>query len=175
MKYCPECGSANVKFENDQKLSCMNCGLVYFQNVAAATACIISTEQGILFVERKKEPGKGKLGMPGGFINPRESAVQGVRRECREEIGFDPGADVEFFASFPNVYPYKNIVYHTCDLYFTVSAPTLKLSDLKIDSKETVSVHFIKPKNIILEDIAFYSAREALKAFLEKSSLWNIK
>ncbi|MDR1466464.1 MAG: DNA mismatch repair protein MutT, partial [Treponema sp.] len=67
MKYCPECGSANVKFENNQKLSCKNCGLTYYQNVATATACIISGEQGILFVERKKDPGKGKLGMPGGF------------------------------------------------------------------------------------------------------------
>jgi ADP-ribose pyrophosphatase YjhB (NUDIX family) len=167
MKYCPECGSANVRFEHEQKLSCMNCGLVYFQNVAVATACIISTEQGILFVERKKDPGKGKLGMPGGFVNPCEDAVQGLRRECREEISFDPGPDVKFFVSFPNVYPYKSIVYHTCDLYFVVSAPALKLSDLKADSEETVNIHFIKPEDIVFENIAFDSARKALKVFLE--------
>jgi ADP-ribose pyrophosphatase YjhB (NUDIX family) len=148
----------------------MNCGIVYFQNVAAATACIISTEQGILFVERKKEPGKGKLGIPGGFVNPREDAVQGVRRECREEIGFDPGPDVKFFASFPNIYLYKNITYHTCDFYFTISAPALELSDVRVDSEEIAGVRFIKPENIVLQDIAFDSAREALKTFLESDS-----
>jgi ADP-ribose pyrophosphatase YjhB (NUDIX family) len=167
MKYCPECGSANIKFENEQKLFCMNCRLVYFQNVAAAVACIIRAEQGILFVERKKEPGKGKLGMPGGFVNPYEDAVQGIIRECCEEIGFNPGPDVKFLASFPNIYLYKNIIYHTCDLYFTVSAPTLKLADLQIDSKETAGIWFIEPENIIFENIAFDSARKALKAFLE--------
>jgi ADP-ribose pyrophosphatase YjhB (NUDIX family) len=166
MKYCPECGSANVKFENNQKLSCKNCGLVYYQNVAAATACIISGEQGILFVERKKDPGKGKLGMPGGFVNPYEGAVQGVRRECLEETGFDPGPGVKFFASFPNIYLYKNVVYHTCDLYFTISASALKPSDTQADLEETAGIRFIKPENIVFENIAFDSARKALKAFL---------
>ncbi|MDR0557300.1 MAG: NUDIX domain-containing protein [Treponema sp.] len=138
---------------------------MFFQNVAAATGCIISAKAGVLFEARGKEPGKGKLGFPGGFVNPGEGAVEGVRRECIEEIGWDPGERAQFMASFPNEYLYKDVVYHTCDLYFTVSAPELTLSDLSIDTKETHEVRFIMPDEIAIDDLAFDSAKKALQYF----------
>jgi ADP-ribose pyrophosphatase YjhB (NUDIX family) len=138
---------------------------VFFQNVATATGCIISAKAGVLFEVRGKEPGKGKLGFPGGFVNPGEGAVEGVRRECIEEIGWDPGENVQFMASFPNEYLYKGVVYHTCDLYFTVSDPELILSDLTIDTKETHEVRFITPDKIAIDDLAFDAAKKALHYF----------
>jgi ADP-ribose pyrophosphatase YjhB (NUDIX family) len=167
--YCPSCASSNIRFEYGVRFSCPDCGFVYFHNNAAATGCIISTDAGILFVVRAKDPGKGKLGVPGGFINPGENAVEGVRRECIEEIGWDPGPDVKFFASFPNIYPYKGVGYNTCDLYFAVSVPRLSLNDLKLDPKETEGIRFIKLETVNLDELAFDSARNALRAFLRQS------
>ncbi|MDR0997653.1 MAG: hypothetical protein LBL70_01180, partial [Treponema sp.] len=69
------------------------------------------------------------------------------------------------FASFPNTYPYRNIVYQTCDLFFTHSAPDLNEGDLRLDPKEIGGVRFIKPGEIRLEDLAFDSTRRAIEAF----------
>ncbi|MDR0375132.1 MAG: NUDIX domain-containing protein [Treponema sp.] len=164
-RYCPHCGSSQVRVAGSQRFSCDDCTFVFFQNVATATGCIISAKTGVLFEVRGKEPGKDKLGFPGGFVNPGEGAIEGIRRECVEEIGWDPGENVRFMASFPNEYRYKGVLYHTCDLYFTVSAPELTLSDLTLDTKETREVRFIMPHEIALDDIAFDAAKKALRYF----------
>lgn len=39
----------------------------------------------VLMVERKAQPGKGLLALPGGFINPEEKLVDACLRELREE------------------------------------------------------------------------------------------
>jgi ADP-ribose pyrophosphatase YjhB (NUDIX family) len=136
--------------------------------VAAATGCIIDTGETIALLIRAKEPAKGKLDLPGGFVNPDEGAIDGLRRECREEIGWDPGPDFSLLASFPNIYPYKGIVYRTCDIFFTISAPGLTEADLKLEPKEIGGVRFIKPSEVNLDDLAFDSTRRAVQAFLEK-------
>ncbi|MGH8499459.1 MAG: bifunctional nicotinamide-nucleotide adenylyltransferase/Nudix hydroxylase, partial [Methylococcales bacterium] len=39
----------------------------------------------VLLVERKAQPGQGLLALPGGFLDPRESMLEAVIRELREE------------------------------------------------------------------------------------------
>ncbi|MBN6743269.1 NUDIX domain-containing protein, partial [Acidithiobacillus sp. MC6.1] len=39
----------------------------------------------ILLVERKAEPGKGLLALPGGFLDQRERIEDGMLRELKEE------------------------------------------------------------------------------------------
>jgi ADP-ribose pyrophosphatase YjhB (NUDIX family) len=164
-RFCPSCASQNIRFEQDKVFRCPDCGFVYYHNVAAATGCVISTPRGLMFLVRAKEPALGKLDLPGGFVNPGEGAVAGLRRECLEEIGWDPGPDVSLFASFPNTYPYRNIVYQTCDLFFTLSAPDLDERDLRLDPGEIGGVRFIKPGEIKPGDLAFDSTRRAIEAF----------
>ncbi|GHV11936.1 hypothetical protein FACS189491_04050 [Spirochaetia bacterium] len=168
-KYCPSCGSEKITFDNSHKWSCPDCGFVYYHNTAAATGCVISTRQGIMLLVRGKDPARGKLDMPGGFVDPGEGAFEGLRRELREEIGWVPptGAALKLFASFPNIYPYKNIVYNTCDLFFTIDAPDLTEADLKIQADEIDGVAFVKPADINLDDMAFESTRRAIQAYLE--------
>lgn len=41
---------------------------------------------------------EGTLALPGGFLDKGERTLDGARRECREEIGFDPGdSPTDFF------------------------------------------------------------------------------
>jgi ADP-ribose pyrophosphatase YjhB (NUDIX family) len=165
-RFCPSCASPNIRFEGEKVFRCPDCGFVYYHNVAAATGCVISARDGLMFLVRAREPAAGKLDLPGGFVNPGEGAIEGLRRECLEEIGWDPGPQVSLFASFPNTYPYKNIVYRTCDLFFTLSAPDLGEGDLRLDPKEIGGVRFIKPGEISFDDLAFDSTRRAIRAFL---------
>jgi 8-oxo-dGTP pyrophosphatase MutT (NUDIX family) len=175
--YCPSCGSKKIAFDNSHKFSCPDCGFVYYHNTAAATGCVISTRRGIMLLVRGKEPARGKLDLPGGFVDPGEGAFEGLRRELREEIGWvppvggpssrGPAAAFKLFASFPNIYPYKNIVYNTCDLFFTIDVPDLTEADLKLEAAEIAGVRFVKSADINLDDLAFESTRRAMKAFLQ--------
>jgi 8-oxo-dGTP pyrophosphatase MutT (NUDIX family) len=105
-------------------------------------------------------------------VDPGEGALEGLRRELREEIGWEPPRpDLEaftLFASFPNIYPYKNIPYNTCDLFFTLSAPGLTEQDLRLAEGEIAGVRFIRPEAVNMDDLAFESTRRAIRAFTEQ-------
>jgi ADP-ribose pyrophosphatase YjhB (NUDIX family) len=161
--FCPNCGSRNIRFSQGRLYDCPDCGLHYYENVAAASGLLIDTPKGLILERRVKEPRAGFLTLPGGFVNIGEGVLDGARRECREELGFDPGAGLRFLASFPNTYPYRGQVYQTCDCYFCVKLDAMPR--LKIDLTETSRVVFVRPSNIALEDIAFESTRNAIRAY----------
>ena len=169
--YCPSCASTNIRFEDAHVFKCPDCGFVYYHNTAAATALIVDTGGSIMFVRRGKEPFTGKMDFPGGFVDPHEGAVDALIRECREELGWTPErAALSLFASFPNVYPYKNIVYNTCDLFFSVRVdePAEKLEELfRLQRQEIASVVFVRHDKINLDDIAFASVRAAASLYIK--------
>ncbi|MDR2922666.1 MAG: NUDIX domain-containing protein [Treponema sp.] len=179
--FCPSCASKNIVFEKGKYFHCPDCGFVYYHNTAAATGCVINANGRLLFLVRGKQPAKGKLDLPGGFVDPGEGALEGLYREIREELGWSPpvpqdapGAPLSrvfnFFASFHNRYPYKNIVYNTCDMYFYLSAPDLSERDLTLEKAEIEAVRFLKPEEIDFGEIAFDSTRRAVQAYLARTS-----
>jgi ADP-ribose pyrophosphatase YjhB (NUDIX family) len=169
-KYCPSCGSEKIVFERQKVFKCPDCGFSYYHNIAAATGCVIAADDKVVLLVRGKEPGRGKLDLPGGFVDLGEGALEGLRREIREELGWTPPGEeaFTFLASFANVYPYKNIVYNTCDLFFTLSAPGLSEKDLVLEEKEIEGVEFARPGEIDLGRVAFDSARRAIMAYLKR-------
>ncbi|MDR1257201.1 MAG: NUDIX domain-containing protein [Spirochaetaceae bacterium] len=168
-RYCPACASEGIRFEDNHVFRCPACGFVYYHNTAAATAVLIDTGESILFVRRGEEPAKGKLDLPGGFVDPHEGAIDGIIRECREELGWMPDMTaLSLFASFPNVYPYKNIVYNTCDLFFTVRIPGFTTDMTRPRQGEIDGILLIKYGDIRLDEIAFDSARAAVRLFLSR-------
>jgi ADP-ribose pyrophosphatase YjhB (NUDIX family) len=172
-QYCPACASKKIRFSENKRFDCPDCGFVYYHNTAAATGCVIQTRAGLLLLVRAREPAKGKLALPGGFVDPGEGALEGLYRELREEIGWVPPlppggspADLfRLFASFPNVYPYRGVIYNTCDLFFTLSAPDLGEKDLRLEEGEVAAVRFVQPGGINPEDLAFESTRRAIRAW----------
>jgi 8-oxo-dGTP pyrophosphatase MutT (NUDIX family) len=180
-RYCPSCASVNIRFEQGKKFVCPDCGFTYYHNIAAAAACIICTgpagaggviipgEERIVFLVRGRDPAKGRLDLPGGFVDAGEGVVEGLRRECREELGWEAPRDgFSFLASFPNVYPYKNITYNTCDMFFTALAPGLKAEDFRLEKSEIEGIQLIKPQDVRDEDIAFDSVRRAVRFLRSK-------
>ena len=89
-KYCPKCGSIHFEINNEKSKRCADCGFVYYFNPSAATVALIMNEQNELLVcRRAKDPAKGTLDLPGGFIDMAETGEEGVRREVKEETGLD--------------------------------------------------------------------------------------
>ena len=173
-QYCPSCGSKNIQFLGN-KFHCPDCAFTYYHNTAAASGCVIETRKGVLLLIRGKEPAMGMLDLPGGFVDPGEGVLEGLCRELREELGWEPpipanlpAAEVfTLFASFPNTYPYKNILYNTCDMFFTLSVPELMEKDLHPEAKEISGLCFMRLEDIKSDSLAFDSTRRAMAAFRE--------
>ena len=156
-RFCPSCARPGGGWVGGREFRCPACGFRFFQNVAAACGVLIAHEGRFLFLERAKDPAKGLLGLPGGFVDPGESVEVGLAREVAEEIGGALGPIV-FLASFPNRYPFAGVEYHTCDLYFRaelVGDPGL----LKADPAEVAGLRWMKPNEVRLEGLAFGSLK----------------
>jgi len=115
----------------------------------------------LLWGRRAKDPARGKLALPGGFVDFGETAEEALRREIREEVNLTVGP-LEFLCSQPNEYSYHGITYPVLDLFFVASA--LDITGLHaLDGVE--SVHWIAPGDLDLDDIAFPSVRRAVEVF----------
>jgi len=181
--YCPSCASKKITFEENKVFRCPDCSFTYYHNVCAANGCLIivpdasgnAANDRFVFLVRGKEPGLGKLDLPGGFVDAGEGVIEGLYRELQEEIGWAPvipeGANLcdvfTMYASFSNVYEYKNIKYNTCDMFFSVRALGLKLEDLLLEKNENTEILFLKRDEIDFNEIAFPSIRNAVKTYLK--------
>jgi len=164
--HCPACGRAGILSRARRSWHCPLCGFEYFHNVATAVGLFIEGPEGLLFLRRAREPGLGLLGLPGGFVDPGESAESALRRECGEELGWEP-ASLEFLCTFPNRYDYAGVPYSTCDLYFTTTLDPLEAGLFRLEPSESACLEIRAPSTLDPAELAFGSARLALARFLE--------
>ncbi|MGR5062462.1 NUDIX hydrolase [Photobacterium sp. DNB22_13_2] len=157
--YCPSCGQATLARTDDKAFRCEHCQFTYFHNTASAVLAVICFEDEILVAERAREPGKGMLDFPGGFVDYDESLEQALCRELQEELGFQP-TEVHYIGSAPNTYVYRDIEYKTCDAFYHIALdnkPKMQAND------DVAAIRWVKRDNIKPMDFAFDSARSALK------------
>jgi len=161
IKFCPKCsGSAYVK--NDKKIVCAKCGFeLYFNTAAAAAALIFDKEGRLMVIRRNHEPQKGLLDLPGGFVDFGEDGETAIKREVFEELGIDVEV-TGYYRSIPNIYMYRDILYHTLDLFF--SCRTNKELSSVIHNDEISEILFKFPKDISEDEIAFDSMKNLIRS-----------
>ncbi|MDT8302252.1 MAG: NUDIX domain-containing protein [Sedimentisphaerales bacterium] len=159
--YCPSCGVGDILFDGVKKINCKKCSFVFYQNIATAVAVILEYDKKILLTKRGEDPGKGKLDLPGGFVDPKESAEDAIKREIREELKMEIGT-LQYLSSFPNIYEYKDVVYNVCDLFFYSKIKTLPTD---IDKAEIEELILVNPSEIPIDKFAFESTKMCLKHF----------
>lgn len=164
-RFCPACGSSQWGANGIKSKRCTHCGFVYFANTAAAVAAFITNEKGDLLVcRRAKDPAKGTLDLPGGFVDLFESAEEALRREIQEELNLQL-TDVRYFRSIPNEYLYSGVVVHTLDFLFVCKAENLH----NMKAMDDVSEAFFKPINTISpHDFGLNSIKKGIIAFLNE-------
>ena len=157
--HCPRCGARGLDRQAAYGFACRSCSFLFFLNVAAAVAAIIQDPAGrVLLARRAHDPSRGKLDVPGGFVDHGETAEQALRREIREELSIEID-DLAYFGTVPNVYEYAGLNYRTLDLYFT--AHPRDLSTLR-PADDIDACAFVAPDEIDDDELGFDSVRMAL-------------
>ena len=161
--FCPVCGSPHFEENNFKSKKCRDCGFTYYANICAATAAfIVNDKDELLVVRRAKEPAKGTLDLPGGFVDMYETAEEGLRRELKEETGLDI-TEMEYLYSSPNVYQYSGLGVHTIDMDFLIHVPNDCQLHADDDAAEClwIAIPDIRP-----EEFGLLSIRHAVERFL---------
>lgn len=85
-QFCPVCGSNHFEINNIKSKKCKDCGFSYYLNPSSATvALILNSKEELLAVRRKKDPAKGALDLPGGFVDMDETGEEGMAREVKRK------------------------------------------------------------------------------------------
>lgn len=163
LRYCPKCGQSDWHVETPAFRKCNSCGYEMYKNPTVGAVAVIVDDQGrLLMLRRAKKPGKGTLGLPGGFCEIKETIEEAVAREVREETNLEVSVEKYLF-SRPNDYEYKGIDLHPLDLFFECKIKDIDC--LKLDLTENTEAVFLHPQEINLDDIGLPSLRYAVKRY----------
>src|SRR3712207_6821298 len=162
---CPKCGARSLNQLSEKEFVCEreDCQFTAFKNAAAAVAAIIElNDDTIIMTRRGREPGKGKLDLPGGFVDADETLEKSLEREVKEELGLQI-RDLSYLGSFPNKYHYKGIEYPTVDSVFVCKPNSI---NIKREEGEIEGWEISDPELLNLDDVAFKSIQKALERYL---------
>lgn len=166
-RHCPKCGSVYSQKElkdflkNRNKLSCEECGFVFYNNPKPTVAAIIKNKENkILFTKRSIKPYFGWWDLPGGFINYGENPEEALSREIREELGVDIKIKkiIGVFSEF-----YKNLGRHDEEYSLIVLVYLIDLENRNIVVGDDVAMYKFFSLNKLPERIAFSGLKRFFK------------
>ncbi|WP_455637682.1 NUDIX domain-containing protein [Parabacteroides sp.] len=157
--YCPVCGAKTFIERNEKAKQCTTCGFVYYFNPSSAVACFIRNAAGeVLLVRRAKDPAKGTLDLPGGFVDMHESAEEAACREVKEETGLDI-TECRYLFSIPNLYMYSGFEVHTVDMFFECHTDNFENTHAEDDAAEII---ILKKEELNPDDFGLLSIKKAI-------------
>ena len=161
-RFCPACGSSTFTVNNFKSKRCAECGFVYYANPSAATAAFIVRDGCLLVARRGKEPARGTLDLPGGFVDMDETVEQGMAREIMEETGLR-ATRMEYMFSIPNLYEYSGMTIHTTDMFCRVEVAD---GDVPHADDDAASLQWVPIADVKPELFGLWSVRQAVERFL---------
>jgi ADP-ribose pyrophosphatase len=123
---------------------------------------VVTNELGqVLLLRRANDPGKGMLGMPGGFVDHGETAEVALKREVLEEIGLTVKS-IEYLTSEPNAYVYRGVTLPVLDFFYIVEVDE---GPIELVDGEITSWIWTELTDDVLDQLVFVSNRRALERY----------
>lgn len=104
--FCPSCAT-RLPEPTDENFGrrCPSCGRSWYANPAPTTGVALVRGDEVLVTVRARDPHKGKVDVPGGFLETGEDPAEGLRREVNEELGIDIEASLgDCVQAIPHIY-----------------------------------------------------------------------
>jgi ADP-ribose pyrophosphatase YjhB (NUDIX family) len=160
-RYCPWCRGNLVlaTIEGKEKRKCTKCRFVHWDNPRPVAVVLIpTTDGGWVMIRRNVEPRKGKVALPGGFVESYESLIAGAIREAFEETGIVVEIERELCVLMP-----PGVNEH---LHFYLAKPTSAQPAKGSDAAEA----FIAYRTNIPADIAFQTHQQVIEDWLRATA-----
>lgn len=159
-RFCMLC-QGEFKHNSDIEKECTKCGYIYF--IAAkpsAGGIILNSKNQILLIKRNRNPFKGSLDIPAGFVDYNETFEEALVREMKEEVNLDV-ANFKFWKSIIGDYDFKGVVKQ-----YITSIFIMKVNDLQekmvLGGDDAVDAKFYDLADIDLTQVSFKSTRDLL-------------
>ncbi len=168
MNYCSACGE-KVSFvvpEGDNRLRyvCGSCQTIHYENPKIVTGCIAQWQDQILLCKRAIEPRQGLWTLPAGFMENRETNMQGAARETVEEANAQV-ENMQLFCVFSIAHISQVYTMYRGDLVAGEASP----------GSESLEVALLKESEIPWQNIAFHVIHETLKLYYQDKKQGSFK
>ena len=168
--FCNHCGHSPLTLVSERQCLCPACGYSQFVTpTPAAVALVLDQEDRLLLMRRAHEPGMGRLGLPGGVIEPMETAEVSCAREVLEETGIDlPASAYRYLGTHCNLYRFQGYTWPTLDIVFVARAESLA-SAYAVDG-EASEIVVVPLHEVVLEELAVPTHALAVQQFIGSRS-----
>jgi NAD+ diphosphatase len=134
---------------------------VYYHSPVAVAVGIIECDDKVLLTKRAREPQKGLLALPGGFVDYRESLESALVRELQEELNLTVTIRT-YLCSYWEEYLFRDVVYFSTIAFYVVRANDL--SNARADD-DIDAFFLVQLDDIDHSELAFESDRVALERY----------
>jgi 8-oxo-dGTP diphosphatase len=134
----------------------------------AAGAAIFRNDQILLLHRSPLASNPGAWDLPGGHVEPGETLTRAVRREVREETGFDVRPGSLFHAEVFGTLSKKGKIRPTVGVYFHCAAPVRKTP--RLDPQEHTEYAWVRVSDLDDYPTVPHLARTVRAAFASKDA-----
>ncbi|MEX0650385.1 MAG: NUDIX hydrolase [Candidatus Andersenbacteria bacterium] len=164
--YCPVCGSTLAyKQRGGENLPvCQNsaCSFIFWQNSKPCASVVIPKDNGqILMTTRAHEPHKGKLDLPGGFLQEGEHPDDGAKREIKEELGVEIEI-VDYLGFAMDQYGQDGDYTLNIGIIARIVSGTPRAAD------DVADIEWINPRDVGSSQLAFTNNETFLRQFMAR-------